>query len=93
MEKVEEYEARIAALERKVGQLTMEVDILKKLRERTSPPEVTPSVISGPAVSPSSKDAKSRTSPGARPTKGARASLGRSGRNNVLSCELRSRKS
>ena len=59
VEKVEEYEARIAALERKVGQLTMEVDILKKLRERTSPPEGTPSVISGPAVSPSSKDAKS----------------------------------
>jgi len=53
------YEAKIAALERKVGQLTMEVDILKKLRERTSPPEGTPSVISGPAVSPSSKDAKS----------------------------------
>jgi len=59
VEKVEEYEARIAALERKVGQLTMEVDILKKLRERTSPPEGTPSVISGPAASLSSKDAKS----------------------------------
>jgi transposase-like protein len=59
VEKVEEYEAKIAALERKVGQLTMEVDILKKLRERTSPPEGTPSVISGPAASPSSKDAKS----------------------------------
>lgn len=36
MEKVDEYEAKIAALERKVGQLTMEIDILKKLRERTS---------------------------------------------------------
>jgi len=59
VEKVEEYEAKIAPLERKVGQLTMEVDILKKLRERTSPPEGTPSVISGAAVSPSSKDAKS----------------------------------
>ncbi len=59
VEKVEEYEAKISALERKVGQLTMEVDILKKLRERTSLPEGTPSVISGPAVSQSSKDAKS----------------------------------
>ena len=59
VEKVDEYEAKIASLERKVGQLTMEVDILKKLRERTSPPEGTPSVISGPAVSQSSKDAKS----------------------------------
>lgn len=59
VEKVDEYEAKIAALERKVGQLTMEIDILKKLRERTSPPDETPSVISGPAVSPSSKGAAS----------------------------------
>jgi transposase-like protein len=56
---VEEYETQIAALERKVGQLTMEIDILKKLRERTSQSEETPSVISGPAVSPSSKGAGS----------------------------------
>jgi transposase len=59
LEKVEEYEARIAALERTVGQLTMEIDLLKKLRERTSPPDETPSVISGPAVSPLPKDDKS----------------------------------
>jgi len=59
VEKVEEYEAKIAALERKVGQLSMEVDILNKLRERTSLPEGTPPVISGPTVSPSSKNAKS----------------------------------
>jgi transposase len=59
VEKVDEYEAKIAALERKVGQLTMEVDILKKLPGRTSPPGGTPSVISGPAASPSPKDAAS----------------------------------
>ena len=29
VEKISEYEAKIAALERKVGQLTMEADILK----------------------------------------------------------------
>lgn len=59
VEKVDEYEAKIAALERKVGQLTMEIDILKKLRERTSPHDETPSVISGPAASPSPKGAAS----------------------------------
>ena len=59
VEKVEEYEAKTAALERKVGQFTMEIDILKKLRERTSSPEETPSVVSGPAVFPSSKGAAS----------------------------------
>ena len=32
----EEYEAKIAALERKVGQLTMEVDLLKKARAGNS---------------------------------------------------------
>ncbi len=59
MEKVDEYEAKIAALERKVGQLTMEIDILKKLRERTSSHDEMPSVFSGPAASPSPKDAAS----------------------------------
>jgi transposase len=59
VEKVEEYEAKIAALERKVGQLTMEIDLLKKLRERTSLPDEAPSVVSGPAVSPLPKDAES----------------------------------
>jgi transposase len=29
---VAEYEAKVAALERKVGQLTMELDLLKKVR-------------------------------------------------------------
>src|SRR5271170_717704 len=32
-----EYEAKIAALERKVGQLTMEVDSLKKARREQRP--------------------------------------------------------
>jgi transposase-like protein len=58
VEKISEYEAKIAALERKVGQLTMEADILKKLRGPTSPPDGMPSVISGPAVFPSPKDAE-----------------------------------
>jgi len=59
VEKINEYEAKIAALERKVGQLTMEADILKKLRGPTSPLDGMPSVISGPAVFPSQKDAES----------------------------------
>jgi transposase len=31
---IAEYDTRIAALERKVGQLTMELDLAKKLRAR-----------------------------------------------------------
>src|SRR5882757_6333676 len=52
-ETLREYEATIAALERKVGQLTMQLDVLKKI---TPPP--TPStnddslIIAGPKVSP-----------------------------------------
>lgn len=58
-EKVRDYEAKIAALERKVGQLTMELDVLKKL----GPPSpslsvVKPSIVSGPVALPSGKDAK-----------------------------------
>lgn len=34
---ITEYEAHIAALERKVGQLTMELDLVKKLRVSRSP--------------------------------------------------------
>jgi transposase len=53
-----EQEARIAVLERKIGQLTMENDLLKKtsaaLRQRNAEP---PSVISGPLASASPKDA------------------------------------
>ena len=50
---------RVAELERKIGQLTLENDLLKKLeaharRQRSA----RPSVISGPGRSPSRKDAK-----------------------------------
>lgn len=55
-----QYEARIAELERKVGQLTMENDLLKKTRRSVRPGSVeTPSVVSGPKVSPSAEDANS----------------------------------
>jgi transposase len=43
------YEAQIAALERKVGQLTMEVDLLKKTpRLRPEASSETSSIVSGP---------------------------------------------
>ena len=55
---VEEYEARIAALERKVGQLAMENDLLKKtLPNARSPSAASSSIVSGPPVSPERKDA------------------------------------
>src|SRR5436853_192319 len=51
---VTEYEAKIAALERKVGQLTMELDLLKKApRLRLVSDNETPSIISGPKAVPS----------------------------------------
>jgi transposase-like protein len=59
-DQVREYEAQIAALERKVGQLTMELDALKKgLRVIPVTPNGPLSLISGPAVSRSSEDAGS----------------------------------
>ena len=58
-EKIREYEAKIAALERKVGQLTMEIDLLKKLHQLRSQQNATPFVISGPLDIPSQKDAES----------------------------------
>ena len=58
-EKVRDYEAKIAALERKVGQLTMELDVLKKIAPLSaSPPNAKPSIVSGPAALVSVKDAK-----------------------------------
>ena len=56
---IDEYEAKIAALERKVGQLTMEVDLLKK----TPTPAQgrnndNLSVVSGPKVAPFEGGAK-----------------------------------
>jgi len=60
-EKVRDYEAKIAALERKVGQLTMELDVLKKLGpSSTSQPAVKASIVSGPLALVSVKDAKPR---------------------------------
>jgi len=56
---IREYEVKVAALERKVGQLTMELDLLKKLRQATRKKKEKPSVISGPAAFPSPKGAAS----------------------------------
>ena len=51
---VAEYEAKIADLERKVGQLTMELDLLKKTpRLRLVSDSETSSIVSGPKAVPS----------------------------------------
>jgi transposase len=56
---VAEYEAKIAELERKVGQLTMELDLVKKIqRLRPASGSETSSIVSGPRVAPSGADAK-----------------------------------
>ena len=56
---VAEYEAKAAALERKVGQLTMELDLLKKSpRLRLVSDSASSSIVSGPHPAPSGKDAK-----------------------------------
>lgn len=54
-----DYEAKIAALERKVGQLTMEIDLLKK-RPRLLPEgsSAISSIVRGPAVAPSEGPAR-----------------------------------
>ncbi len=56
---VAEYEGRIAALERKVGQLTMELDMAKKT-PRQSPGSVNEnsSIVTGPRIAPSGGDVK-----------------------------------
>lgn len=52
------YETRIAELERKVGQLVMENDLLKKARRAVEQPcDAMPSVVSGPTVSRSDEAA------------------------------------
>ena len=54
------YEARIAELERKVGQLVMENEWLKKTRRPAiQPGSVTSSVVSGPVASRSDEADKS----------------------------------
>ena len=55
------YEAHIAALERKVGQLTMELDLLKKTpRLRLVSNSENSSIISGPKPAPSDEGAKAK---------------------------------
>jgi transposase len=57
-DRLRESEAEIIALERKVGQLTMELDALKKgLRSSRVLPNAPLSLISGPAASRSGEDA------------------------------------
>ena len=56
---LQHYEARIAALERLVGKLSLENEFLKgAAHDARRTKSVTPSVIAGPAVSPSVKDAE-----------------------------------
>jgi transposase len=55
---LEQYEARIAALERMVGRLALENDLLKKASQASRPPkDVRPSVITGPLASASPRGA------------------------------------
>jgi transposase-like protein len=55
---IQEYEAKIAALERMVGRQALEIEFLKgALRSAPRPRSATTSVIVGPTASPSQKDA------------------------------------
>ncbi len=55
---IQEYEARIAALERLVGKQAMELEFLKGAQRQGRQPRNEPmSVITGPKASPSPKDA------------------------------------
>ena len=55
---IQEYEARIAALERLVGKQALELEFLKgALRNPPRPRSAATSVITGPQVSPSPKEA------------------------------------
>jgi transposase-like protein len=54
---LQEYEAKIAALERMVGRQALEIEFLKgALKSAPRPRSETTSVIAGPAVSPPRKD-------------------------------------
>jgi transposase len=54
---LQEYEAKIAALERMVGRQALEIEFLKgALKNAPRPRSVNTSVIAGPAASPSQKD-------------------------------------
>jgi transposase len=51
---IQEYEAKIAALERMVGRQALEIELLKgALKHAPRPRSVTTSVVTGPAPSPS----------------------------------------
>ena len=55
---LQEYEAKIAALERMVGRQALEIEFLKgALKNAPRPRNANTSVIVGPAASPSQKDA------------------------------------
>ena len=55
---IQEYEARVAALERLVGKQALELEFLKGAQRQGRPPRSGPmSVITGPKASPSPKDA------------------------------------
>jgi transposase len=55
---LQEYEAKIAALERMVGRQALEIEFLKgALRNAPRPRSATTSVITGPLASPLPKDA------------------------------------
>jgi transposase-like protein len=55
---IQEYEARIAALERLVGKQALELEFLKgALKSAPRPKNATTSVITGPAASPLREDA------------------------------------
>lgn len=55
---LQEYEARIAALERLVGKQALELEFLKGAQRRRPRPRSAPmSVITGPQASPSPEDA------------------------------------
>jgi transposase len=55
---LQDYEARIAALERMVGRQALEIEFLKgALKSAPRPRSASTSVITGPVASPSPKDA------------------------------------
>ena len=55
---IQEYEARIAALERLVGKQALELEFLKgALKSTARPRSATTSVVTGPVACPSPKDA------------------------------------
>jgi transposase len=55
---LQDYEAKIAALERMIGRQALEIEFLKgALKSAPRPRSVSTSVISGPVASPSPKDA------------------------------------